>query len=84
MPNFFGVDDDRLGLGLGEDFHALSDLDLALQLVVGAVRRPQRVDELHSFTRTTEEQDVSVSVPEFESAQTIIGIFEWFGKLDIA
>ena len=35
-------------------------------------------------TRTTEEQDVAVSVLEFESTQAIIGIFEWFGKLDMA
>src|SRR5215217_5497109 len=34
--------------------------------------------------RTTERQNVAVSVPEFESTQPIIGIFEWFGKLDIA
>src|SRR5262249_34505086 len=29
-------------------------------------------------------QNVAVSVFEFESTQTIIGILEWFGKLDIA
>src|SRR5439155_18251983 len=34
--------------------------------------------------RTAEKQNVAVSVLEFESPQAIAGIFEWFGKLDIA
>ena len=34
--------------------------------------------------RTTEEQNVTVSVLEFESTQAIIGISEWYEKLDIA
>jgi len=37
-----------------------------------------------SSTRTAEKQDVAISVLEFESTQTIIGIFEWLGELDIA
>src|SRR2546423_10785963 len=34
--------------------------------------------------RTPEKQNVAVNVLEFESTQTIMGVFEWFGKLDIA
>ena len=37
-----------------------------------------------SCARTTKEQNVAVSVLEFESTQAIVGIFEWLGKLDIA
>jgi hypothetical protein len=31
-----------------------------------------------------QKQYVAVDVLEFESTQAIIGIFEWFGKLDVA
>jgi hypothetical protein len=39
---------------------------------------------LRSRSRTAEEQNIAVSVLEFESTQAVIGIFEWFKELDIA
>src|SRR3954452_15488654 len=40
--------------------------------------------ESRSRARSTEKQNIAVSVLEFESTQAVIGIVEWFGKLDIA
>src|SRR4029434_2305499 len=36
-----------------------------------------------SRTRTTEEQDIAVSVLELESTQAVIGILERFGERDL-
>ena len=34
--------------------------------------------------RTTEKQDIAVDVLELETTQTVIGVFQWLGQLDIA
>src|SRR5215470_9699145 len=38
----------------------------------------------HGLTRMTEKQDIAVGVLKLETTQTVISVFQWLGKLDIA
>ena len=40
--------------------------------------------ETDSSPRATEKQDIAVGVLELETTQTVISVFQWLGKLDIA
>src|SRR5262249_34518349 len=44
----------------------------------------QRHFNRRSSPRTTEKQNIAVGVLELETAQTVISVFQWLGKLDIA
>src|SRR5687768_11802832 len=39
---------------------------------------------MYSSPRTTEEQEIAVGVLDLETTQTVVSIFQWLEKLDIA